>query len=108
MVKNIFSAFLLVLILSSCGNKDAEIAECVRFNSDLVYNHYLPIYQNFYSAMDRANRAISSFQGSTNSYSVGGKAEGDASEARADEIPKLREECGKSVQYIWTPKKKKN
>ena len=108
MVKNIFSVSLLVLILSSCGNKDAEIAECVRFNSDLVYNHYLPVYKNLYSAMDRVNKAMSSFQGSSNSYSVGGKAESDASKARTDEIPKLREECGKSVQYIWTLTKKKN
>ena len=106
MYKKIFSISLLALMLTACGNKDAEIAECVRFNSDLVYNHYLPIYESLYSSMAQASRAMSNFTGSSNSYSAGGKAERDASEARADEIPKLREECGKSVQYICTVKKK--
>jgi hypothetical protein len=106
MKKIFFSTTLLALMLSACGNKDAEIAECVRFNSDLVYNHYLPIYEDLYSAFARSRAAASNYITRSNSNSAeytDGKAARKASENRAKEIPTLRVECGKSIQYIWTP-----
>lgn len=91
-------------MLSACGNKDAEIAECVRFNSDLVYNYYLTFYEDLFSAVARSRAAISNYITSSNSYSAehtDGKAAREASKIRANKIPTLREECGKSIQYIW-------
>jgi hypothetical protein len=116
MNKNICITFVIVssFLLVSCGPSEAEIkaleeakkieiAKCVRYNADIVYQDSFETHKSLLESMDKAfdsmNRAMGNSWKTSNEVR---KAGPEASKVRDKFMPYLKEMCEDSLLFIYS------
>ena len=105
----IVSSFLLV----SCGPSEAEIkaleeakkieiAKCVRYNADVLYNEEYEKNKRIYGDMDRSMNRASRAMGSSYSLNMMADAQPNAAKKRQSYMPYLKEMCEDSLLFIYS------
>ena len=107
-----FTALFMTLMIVSCGPSEAElkaieearqveIAKCVRYNADIVYQEFYARYQKTYGDMDAAITRLNRSLGSYKTSNMIKDAVPDASEKRKLFMPFLKEMCEESLLFIY-------
>ena len=84
--------------------KEIEVAKCVRYNSDLVYQHYFGKQENFIKSMEQLDKSIDDFNKAMGNSPRPPRRpfpEELAKEERNNHQQELKSECEKSLFFIW-------
>jgi hypothetical protein len=81
--------------------KQVEVAKCVRYNSDIVYEEAYERYKKVYGDMDAAMTRLNRSLGSYKTSNMMADAQPNASKKRKKYMPYLKEMCEESLLFIY-------